>query len=99
MVGTYNKLESGSRSIESSLWFPSRLDINYARLARCFYKELWVARRMVGYFTIDLLYDEELKEVYALGIDCFYNAKIVSLVAASFCSRTHYDKDSNTLVN
>ena len=56
LLGTYNKLELGGKSINQAIKFPSCLDLNYETLTRHLYKEIWVRRRMFGYFSADFMY-------------------------------------------
>lgn len=74
ILGTYNKIELGGKSINQSIKFPSKIkNINYQGIARQVYKELWVKNRFFGYFSIDFLYREEDSSITAIGLDCYLN--------------------------
>ena len=46
---------------------------------RALYKTLYIQLKQFGYFTVDFLYDSKEKQAYAIGLDCFLNAKTVSM--------------------
>ncbi len=100
MIGTYNKLELGGKSISQGINFPSEIkEIDYEGITRHLYKEIYVKKKMYGFFTADFLYSFSSREIVAIGLDCFLNEKTSTLFMVNYCSRTSYNKDRNTLVN
>ena len=71
-----------NKTLNSGIKSPSNVEdeeFDSEKRVSSLYRHFWMRKRRFGYFTVDFLYDSKEKQAYAIGLDCFLNAKTVSM--------------------